>query len=594
MNRLTFEERKRANKIRCKLLYTIDRDIRQSKKNHKKQILINSMSLKEIEDKFLLFPNYKIKISTTFTKTANKYLVMKTVDNKTKKIIDFTDVLQDKNKVNYNYAKLERKKASANNIIKIPFLADTQEMQSPLPEIFTNKMNIGEKKLIKPEEKITFSYSRNSICKTQNEFYEGDNNKIENKKLYANKHKEKNIINDDSSVYSLTLELIQKKANNLSTTLSNKDKKEIKRRKMQLEAIKYLRHFCFTNLRNKRGPLAKSSHPNLLVVNKKLDEEEEKNNSESSSNEKYKNSKKIKNRSRSKSKSKNNSKKRNEMSTKSKKKKNTVIVRMKDKKKIMLNSTGKKISQKDSGKKNLMKLKINSKKRKSYADYGGNLLREKFDENLLKFKKKKKEIIDTEKNNNHKEEDLLNKNKQNLKLKRKPTGILKDSFKGKNNNKNIYFINQPKVKNKNNIVIINEFNNITKRTCSANNYSIKWSKSRQFSNLFSTKNIIKSLKHLKVKEHIEKTSKSDKHRRFSIPYQDHKNLSKIKNRKHTQSEKSIIFINHFEDSHKRILNTSVKKGKKNGKKFRGRNTQIFNIDKIKIKSAIHRVEEELY
>ena len=38
MNRLTLEERKRANKIRCKLLYTIDRDIRETKKLNKNNI----------------------------------------------------------------------------------------------------------------------------------------------------------------------------------------------------------------------------------------------------------------------------------------------------------------------------------------------------------------------------------------------------------------------------------------------------------------------------------------------------------------------------------------------------------------------------
>ena len=38
MNRLTIEERKRANKIRCKLLYTIDRDIRETKKKKPKTI----------------------------------------------------------------------------------------------------------------------------------------------------------------------------------------------------------------------------------------------------------------------------------------------------------------------------------------------------------------------------------------------------------------------------------------------------------------------------------------------------------------------------------------------------------------------------
>lgn len=80
MNRLTYEERKKANKIRSKLLYTIDRDIRETKKKNTNQILINSMTSQEIEDKYLLFQNYKMKLSTTFTKIANKYMVMQTVD----------------------------------------------------------------------------------------------------------------------------------------------------------------------------------------------------------------------------------------------------------------------------------------------------------------------------------------------------------------------------------------------------------------------------------------------------------------------------------------------------------------------------------
>ena len=108
------------------------------------------MTLQEIEDKFLLFPNYKMKLSTTFTKIANKYIVMKTVDNRLKKNFFYSDYLQDFKKVNYPITKIERKRISANNIIKIKYLEDSQEMQSPFPGIFTTKMNIGDKKLNKP------------------------------------------------------------------------------------------------------------------------------------------------------------------------------------------------------------------------------------------------------------------------------------------------------------------------------------------------------------------------------------------------------------------------------------------------------------
>ena len=150
MNRLTLEEKKRANKIRCKLLYTIDRDIRESKRNNNTQILINSMSLQEIENKFLLIQDYKMKLSNTFTKIANKYMVMRTVDNIAKINFFYTDYLQDLKKENHPLVKLEKRRISANNIIKIAYLVEEpQEPQSPVPEIYTNKVNIGEKKLMK-------------------------------------------------------------------------------------------------------------------------------------------------------------------------------------------------------------------------------------------------------------------------------------------------------------------------------------------------------------------------------------------------------------------------------------------------------------
>ena len=527
MNRLTLEERKKANKIRCKLLYTIDRDIRQSKKNNQTQFLINSMTLQEIEKKFLLFPNYKMKLSTTFTKIANKYMVMKTVDKKTNQYFFYTDYLQDKKKASLRFIKLEKKKVSANNIYKIPFLTEAQEVQSPIPALFTNKMNIGEKKLIKPEEKISFSYKKSNMCIESNELDNDNINKNENKGKYNGKNKEKNNINNDDSVNSLTSELLQKKANYLSTSLNNRNKKEIKRRKMQLEAIKKLRQFCFTNLRNKRRCMAKSSHPNLIYINKKLDEEDEKNNSNNSSIEIIrKGTKKIKKKTinnNDKNNSKNNSKKKNEFTSKSKKKKN-IIIKNKDKKKLIA-STGKKIFRRGSSKKSPVKLRnLNLFNRRKSLILYDNIISEKLNGNINKSKKKKKDRNDTEKMNNSKngidEELLLSRHKNHMKLKKRSTGtngtgILRDSFKEKNNK--IVFINQPKIKNKNNIVIINEFNTATKRTCSANDFFKKKNRTKQF-NLLSTKNIMKTIKHFKIKEGDEnKECRSYKHRRLSIP-----------------------------------------------------------------------------
>ena len=49
------------------------------------------MTLQEIEEKFLLFSNYKMKLSATFTKIANKYMVMKTVDNRLNQNFFYSD-----------------------------------------------------------------------------------------------------------------------------------------------------------------------------------------------------------------------------------------------------------------------------------------------------------------------------------------------------------------------------------------------------------------------------------------------------------------------------------------------------------------------
>jgi hypothetical protein len=606
MNRLTIEERKKANKIRCKLLYTIDRDIRQSKKNNKKQFLINSMTLQEIEDKFLLFPNYKIKISTTFTKIANKYMVMKTVDKKTNQNFFYSDYLQDKKKGNLYFVKTQRKKASANNIYKVPFLTQSHEIQSPIMEFLTNKVCIGDKKLIKPEEKISFSYRKNSKCTVKNEFDNDNSSKNEKKKLFNSKYKEKNNINNDDSVNSLTLELLQKKANYLSTSLNNIKKEEIKRRKKQLEAIKKLRQYCFTNLRNKRKCMPKSSHPNLIYINKKFDEEEEKNDTSNSSNEKNnrKYSKKVKNKIKNnydKNNSKNNSKKTNELVNKSKKRKNN-LVKIKVKKK-MPTSVGKKNFRKDSSKKSPVKLKNLLNPRKSLILHH-NIITEKSDENLNKVKRKKKDKNDTEKINNSKNDlddnILLSKNKNHMILKKKSTGIIgngmfRQSFREKSNK--FFFINQPKIKNKNNIVIINEFNTTTKRTCSATDFFKKKSGTKKL-NLFSTKNIINTINNIKIKEATElEECQSYRHRRFSIQNKrSKKNLNENQCKEEPKSEKSFIIINNVEDMNnlnsKKNLFNSEKKEKQICKKFKGRNTQVFNIDKMKIKTEMYKVEEE--
>ena len=164
------------------------------------------MTLQEIEEKFLLFSNYKMKLSATFTKIANKYMVMKTVDNRLNQSFYYSDYLQDLNKGNHHIVKLKRKRVSANNIIKIPLLVDTQEIQSPIPGLLTNKRNIGDKKLNKPEN---LTNKMNNINKgyilNENDKNNEDNinYKIKNIVIKEKNKKEKNNINDDDSINSL-------------------------------------------------------------------------------------------------------------------------------------------------------------------------------------------------------------------------------------------------------------------------------------------------------------------------------------------------------------------------------------------------------
>ena len=590
MNRLTLEERKRANKIRCKLLYTIDRDIRETKKLNKNKVLINSMTFQEIEDKFLLFPNYKMKLSTTFTKIANKYMVMQSYDKNLNTKFYYSDYLQDQKKVNHCIVKLERKRISANNIIKIPLLEETQEIQSPIPEMLTNKMNIGDKKLIKPKD----IYMNNNILNSMNN---NNNDEIVKKKIdnITNKEKSKskkininiNIKDDDSSLSSLTLELIQKKANFLSASLNRKNKKEIKRRKKQLEAIKKLRQFCFEKLRNKRRCITKSSHQNLLYINSKFDDENEKNNSNYSSKNNVK-SKNKNNNIRISTRNnirnvKNNSKKKYDSVFESKRKKTPK--KNKEKKKFE-NSTARKVHKNDSSRKSPVKVKRVTHERKSLV-LQTNIISGKLDMDILRFKKKKKE-----KNNFSIEEDIPKKSNNyniylnhnaNGKLKKKKTGILRDSFKDKpklfNNIKNniLYSI---RGKNKNNNVIFNE-QNTTKRNSSSNNFFNRKYRTNKF-NTISSRNLFKPITKFKIRK--TSGSKSERRSRCSSPGKTDKNI--YYGKKESKSEKSLN-VEKFKDI-KANYNKNIHKEKIIFHSIKHRDSQNWN----KSKNEMQKVVEE--
>ena len=598
MNRLTLEERKRANKIRCKLLYTIDRDIRETKKTNKNKILINSMTLQEIEDKFLLFPNYKMKLSTTFTKIANKYMVMQSYDKNLNTKFYYTDYLQDQKKVNHPIVKFERKRISANNIIKIPLLVEAQEVQSPIPEILTNKMSIGDKKLIKPKEidnNILNSMNNTNKKYGLNEIDDRNNDEIIKKKIdnITNKEKSKskkiniNIKEDDSSLSSLTLELIQKKANFLSASLNHKNKKEIKRRRKQLEAIKKLRQFCFEKLRNKKRCITKSSHQNLLYINNKFNDENEKNNSNYSSKNNIKSRNKnssIKASTRNNVRNiKNNSKKKYDLLFESKRKKTP----KKNKEKKKFENSTRKAHKNDSSKKSPVKIRRVTHERKSLV-LQTNIISGKLDLDILRFKKRKKE-----KNNNSIEEDMpkkgsnynlyFNNYNTNVKFKKKKTGILRESFKDRpklfNYNKNNILISV-RSKNKNNNVIFND-QNITKRNSSTNNFFNRKYRTKKF-NTISSRNLFKPI----TKFRIRKTSgsKSERRSRYSSPGKPDK--SSYYGKKESKSEKSLN-VEKLKDI-KTNYNKYIHKEKNVLHAMKERNSQNWN----KSKNEMQKVVEE--
>ena len=583
MNRLTLEEKKRANKIRCKLLYKIDNDLRKSRKDHHKDFLINSMTLKEIENKFLLFPNYKMKLSTTFTKIAKKYMVMETVDNRSKQNFFYTDYSQDLKKVNHPIVKLQRKRISANNVIKIKYLVDNQEPQSPLPEIFTNKMNIGQKKLKIPDNKyfdINIPFSLN----------ETDNNNNENSNIINNteikykrkKTKKKNV---DDSINSLTYDLIQKKANLLSESLNAKSKKELKRRKNQLEAIKKLRQFCFQNLRNKRNCITKSSHQNLLYINAKFEEEEDEKNNTSYGSKKIKNSNKTKNNNSIVNTKliKNNARKRNDSINDSKRKKNASKKKKEKKKPEIFNSSARKLIKQKTVRKSPIKVKRLLLERKSLIEKN-NVITGKLDVDLFLIKKRKKEKEkEKEKNegnsNEGAEEDMLAKI-TNIKILKKKTGILRESFKER---KLQALFRGQKTKTKANIVAFNNVNSNTLRKRNSLESNLLQRRSKVKRHLFSSQNLVKAFKKLKRKS---SECKSAKNRRYSTPNRN----GKIK--RDDVSPKSLQKSN-YKKNNNDLIKSWFKSDKKENTnfKFKERKTVNYN-DKFKKNKVMLKVMEE--
>jgi len=595
MNRLTIEERKKANKIRSKLLYTIDRDIRETKKKNANQILINSMTSQEIEDKYLLFQNYKMKLSTTFTKIANKYMVMQTVDKNLKTNFYYTDYLQDNKKESHRKIKLERKKISANNIIKLPLLVDAPEITSPMPEIFANKVNIGFKKLIKSNEIDSKNLINSNNIKTIKNISNKELNENEDKKMKINdknKSKKENKNDDDSSIYSVTIELLQKKANILTNSINNKNKKEMRRRKKQIEAIRNLRQFCFQKLRNKRRCVTKSSHQNLIYVKNQLDEEDEKNNSNYSTKNNTKNNKnknaKAHTRNNGNKQSKNNSKKKTESMNESNKKKTPK--KIKDSKKIDNTLNKRKVYKHNSSKKSPLKIKRAQTKRKSLVLQ--NIISGKLDKDILRFKGKKEKL--PLKNSYTLNKELYD-NDNIIKCKKKRTGILRDLFKEKpkffnNNNKNNFLLNSQKLKNYN--VNFNEQIYATKRNSSTNNFFNRKYKSKiHCTTIHSSRSLIKSIKKFKMKK--TPGSKSDRKRRFSSP----EKLEQIdeRDKKESKSEKSFKFKEPKADIKKSCnynynYNRCICTDKNNLNKVKKRRNSY--IGNIKINKGMYKVVEE--
>ena len=503
--------------------------------------------------------------------------------------------MQDNKKESHRKVKLERKKISANNIIKIPLLVDTQEIASPMPEIFTNKVNIGFKKLIKSNEIDSKNLINANNIKTiknnsNNEINENEN--VDRKMTIYERTKSKKINknDDDSSVYSLTIELLQKKANILTNLINNKNKKEMRLRKKQIEAIRNLRQFCFQKLRNKRRCITKSSHQNLIYLNNKLDEEDEKNNSNYSTKNNTKNNKnkntKSHTRNNGNKQSKNNNKKKSESMNESNKKKTPK--KNKENKRVDNTSTKRKVYKHNSSKKSPLKIKRAQTKRKSLVIQ--NIISGKLDKDILRFKGKKERL--PLKNSYTLSKELYD-NDNIIKCKKKRTGILRDLFKEKpkffnSNNKNNFLLNSQKQKNFN--VNFNEHIYATKRNSSSNNFFNRKYKSKiHCTTIHSSRSLIKPIKKFKIKK--TPGSKSDRKRRYSSP----EKLEQIdeKDKKESKSEKSFKFKDPKADM-KKSYNPNVNRylytDKNNFNKVKKRRNSY--IGKVKINKGMNKVVEE--
>ena len=578
MNRLTIEERKKANKIRCKLLYTIDKDIRETKKNNHNNFLINSMALSEIEQKFLLFPNYKMKLSTTFTKIANKYMVIQTVDKRLKQNYFFTDYYQDLKKSNLPIIKPERKRISANNMIKIPYFEDAPEIHSSIPENITNKMDIGDKKLIK--SRYNNKKKDNNILNINENCNDDMNYKIKGIVIKEKNKKGKNSFEEDS-INSLTMELIQKKANLFSPSLNHKNKNELKRRKNQFEAIRKLRQYVFQKLRNKRRCITKSSHRNLLYINNKLEEEEKNTSYSSKKNQNY--NKNNKNKSNRKKNSKNNTKRKYDSINEIKKKK-TLHKKNKEREK---NESGKKLCNNYSTKKLPGNIKRTTKERKYSLAMNHNINR-KLEQTIPKFKKNKKEKNEGLEINIKKINEEINDIFGNIKMnrpiiKKRKTGI--ETFTKKNKfsrNKLEIIFNKQKIKINNIASKINGINSPIKINSSENSFIDKNHYSKQYKKKFSSKSLKKSSNKFIIKKKFStfRISKDN----CSTPDKNEQKKKNLENQ----------FIKNNSKKKNSEINKSwckYEKEEKNNRKLKGEKTMIVK-GHIKIHNKNGKVKEE--
>ena len=379
----------------------------------------------------------------------------------------------------------------------------------------------------------------------------------------------------------MTYDLIQKKANLLSESLNAKSKKELKRRKKQLEAIKKLRQFCLKNLRNKRNYITKSSHQNLLYINAKFEEEEDEKNNTSYSSKKIKNSNKTKNNNSIVNTKliKNNARKRNDSINDSKRKKNVSKKKKEKKKPEIFNSSARKMIKQKTARKSPIKVKRFLFERKSLIEKN-NVITGKLDVDLFLIKNRKKEKEKNEGNSNEGvEEDLLAKI-TNIKINKKKTGILRESFKER---KLPALFRGQKTKTKANIVAFNNANTNTLRKRNSLESNLLQRRSKVKRHLFSSQSLVKAFKKLKRKS---SECKSAKNRRYSSPNRN----GKIK--RDDVSPKSLPKSN-YKKNNNDLIKSWFKNDKKENTNFKFKERKTVNYsDKVKKNKVMLKVMEE--